>query len=195
MPISVTVPNWPADEAFTVVRGVTHEGDGATCRRIAVCDVVGQPCQVFEMGADALFFAEFVIHADLEVPSAGVEVLNERNIIVHGKNSIQTRAAVAPAVASRQRASHAPAHATRCGSAATYTFNVGLASLPAGCTRTRRLDALRCARRSRSGRVVVVNGAGVFTVVPPRSGHSLPYHGLCDLDGDVAITTEDPHDA
>jgi lipopolysaccharide transport system ATP-binding protein len=120
-------------------------------------------------------------------------VLNERNIIVHGKNSIQTRAAVASSVArgsvlrmrQRMRLGIAPG---------TYTFNVGLASLPLGAhTQADAVPYDVLVQHIRP--VVVINGAGHFTVVPPRSGHSLPYHGLCDLDGDVAITTEDPSDA
>ncbi len=193
VPVPVTLPDWPSGEVFTAVPASAHEGEGATCRKLAVCDIAGQPCQVFEMGAEALFFAEFVVHADLDVPSAGVEVLNERNIVVHGKNSIQTRAAVAHTVArggvvrmrQRMRLGVAPG---------TYSFNVGLASLPVDAhalADSMPYDVL--AQHIRP--VVVVSGAGVFTVVPPRSGQSLPYHGLCDLDGDVSVSTENPHDA
>ncbi len=41
---------------------------------------------------------------------------------------------------------------------------------------------------SQTRQLLVVSNAGSFSVVTRRHGQALPYHGLCDLEGDASLT-------
>ncbi len=56
---------------------------------MAICDVSGRSCYAFEQGQTASFFYEFQLLRDIETPVGGVEILNEKNTIVHGKNTLE----------------------------------------------------------------------------------------------------------
>jgi hypothetical protein len=137
------------------------------------------------MGQEAVFFGEFVLAVDVQAPVVGVEILNERNIVIHGKNSLQHALEVPPALPRgttlrfRQR--------IRLGVApGSYTFNIGLAALPESVYR--HASDVAYERIAAELRVLlVVLGAGSFSVVPRRRGQALPYHGLSDLDGDSSL--------
>lgn len=67
-----------------------------------------------------------------------------------------------------------------------YSFNLGLESI-------RSSDYARASEMTYPAlvglvrRMVVIANAGAFSVVTPRDGQALRYHGLSDLAGDVAI--------
>lgn len=184
------IPDWPDASEFSEVDATRQEGRGAVRGlRVALCDGHGRACQVFEMGEDAMFYAEFVVDEDIAVPSLGVEIVNERNLIVHGKTTVQAQAAAPPSVSRgtrlrmRQR--------MRLGVATgTYTFNVGCATLPERVhaqVGMLRYEDLAAATRT----LAVIPGAGIFSVVARRTGQAVPYHGICDLDGDLVLACED----
>lgn len=186
---SPALPDWPEPSEFSQVDPARQEGRGAARGlRVALCDQAGRACSVFEMGSEALFFAEFELDEDIAVPSVGVEIVNERNLIVHGKTSIQAHAPVPTTVPRgarlrvRQR--------IRLGVATgTYTFNIGCATLPAEVyaqVEHMRYETLAASMRH----LVVLAGAGTFTVVARREGQALPFHGLCDLEGDVVLVCD-----
>jgi homopolymeric O-antigen transport system ATP-binding protein len=56
---------------------------------IALCNEEGEACVSFRQGERAVFYYEFEVGDDVEVPFCGVVIKNERNIIVHGKNAWQ----------------------------------------------------------------------------------------------------------
>ena len=191
--VPASVADWPADADFTVVRAERQEVSGARGLRVALCDMAGRACPVFEMGADALVFAEFELDQDVEVLSSGTEIVNERSIIVHGKNAIQTETATRGRIprGTRVRMRHRIRLSVAPG---TYTFNVGLATLPS--TIHERVADLRYEElAAKIVPLVVLADAGTFTVVPRRSGQPLPWHGLCDLDGEITLVRETSRDA
>jgi lipopolysaccharide transport system ATP-binding protein len=181
------IPDWPKPDAFLPLGRIASIGSGARCTAIAICDDRGEPARIFEMGQSAVFFFEFVLDEDLEVPMAGVEIFNERNIAVHGKNSLQHEALTFEAairgsrvrVRQRMKLSVAPGR---------YTFALGLATISAA-------DASIASEMSyealvpRMRTVLVVTNAGAFDVGGRRRGHgqALPFHGLCDLEGDSSL--------
>lgn len=81
---------WPPQSAFTDVSRCVQFGDGkARCVGVAVCDDSGAVRTGFLQGERAHFFVEFEILQDLQVPSAGLELLTEGGALVHGKNTFQ----------------------------------------------------------------------------------------------------------
>jgi lipopolysaccharide transport system ATP-binding protein len=185
---SVSLPDWPADSEFTHVDPATQEGTGARGLRVALCDRGGQAAHLFEIGDEAMFFAEFELLEDIGAPSLGVEIINERSLIFHGRNSIQAGTAVPGAVLKGTRLRLRQRMRLDIASG-TYTFNVGCASLPAAVhaeTAHVRYEELAAATRP----LAVLAGAGSFTVIPRRHGQALPFHGLCGLDGDIVVACD-----
>jgi lipopolysaccharide transport system ATP-binding protein len=183
--------DWPPAEAALVLDRAAAIGAGGTCRFLALTDAEGHACQVFEMGQTAVVWMEFLIAQPMEVPVVGVELFNERNINVHGKNSLQYEV-------------QAPAAAVRAGDVirarqrivldiapGEYTFGVGLATIdPAAYAHAEAMTYPVLAERLQP--TLMVNHAGTFSVMARKAGQALPHHGLCDLDGDVkvAVTRE-----
>jgi lipopolysaccharide transport system ATP-binding protein len=178
-------PDWPGPEALLPLDRIRAIGDGARCTAIALCDEGGAPTQIFEMGDNALFYFEFELDRAIEIPSGGVEIVNERHIVVHGKNSIQhgiltpTSAPRGARVRFRQRIrlDVAPGQ---------YTFALGLATIGEADARVRE-DLSHEGLESRFTVLLVVADAGAFSVVARRRGLAVTHHGLADLDGDTRV--------
>jgi lipopolysaccharide transport system ATP-binding protein len=80
---------WPAPNAFLDLNEKKEVSNGwAHFTRVAVCNQAGQPCALFEQGETASFFYELEVLQDIEVPTGGIEFVNEKGIIVHGKNTL-----------------------------------------------------------------------------------------------------------
>lgn len=81
---------WPAPEAFLDISGVEQISNGwARCTGVVICNGQGQPSNVFQQGETATFFYEFELLCDIEVPIGGIEIQNEKGIIIHGKNTLE----------------------------------------------------------------------------------------------------------
>jgi lipopolysaccharide transport system ATP-binding protein len=183
---SVSIPDWPGDDEFTPVDPAGQEGTGARGLRVALCDRGGQAAQLFEIGDEALFFAEFELLEDIAVPSLGVEIINERSLIFHGRNSIQTESVVPASVRKGTRLRLRQRMRLDVASG-TYSFNIGFATLAEavhGEMAHVRYEELAAATRT----LALIAGAGSFAVVPRRHGQALPFHGLCGLDGEILVS-------
>jgi lipopolysaccharide transport system ATP-binding protein len=180
------IPDWPRPDAFLPLDRIESIGSGARCTAIAICDDQGEPARVFEMGQTAVFFFEFVVDEDLDVPMAGVEIFNERNIVVHGKNSLQH--GVLAETASRGARLRVRQSMTLNVTVGSYSFALGLATITAA-------DAAIAGELSyeallpRMRTILVVANAGTFSIGARRHGHgqALPFHGMCDLEGDSRL--------
>jgi lipopolysaccharide transport system ATP-binding protein len=184
-PSDADIPGWPRPDAFLPLDRIESIGSGARCTAIAICDDRGEPARAFEMGQTAVFFFEFVLDEDLDVPMAGVEIINERNVVVHGKNSLQ-HGALGPEAATRGARVRVRQSMTLSIAVGQYSFALGLATITAA-------DAAIAAELSyqallpRMRTVLVVANAGTFSVAGRRHGQVLPFHGLCDLEGDSRL--------
>jgi len=181
-------PDWPAPEAMLPLDRIRAIGDGARCTAIAVCDEQGTPTQLFEMGDNAVFYFEFLLNRAIEIPSGGVELVNERHIVVHGKNSIQ-QGVLTPASAPRGARVRFRQRIRLDVAEGQYTFALGLASI-SEADAAARCDLSHGALESRISVLLVVADAGTFSVGQRKRGLALPFHGLCDLDGDVRVAVE-----
>ncbi len=183
------IADWPEAAAFVTPNHQTILGTGGQCTAVALCDEQGRPCRTFEMGQPAVFYFEFELDKDIEAPIGGVEILNERNIVVHGKSSLQHELVVPGTVPQgarlrwRQRMTLNIAQGN-------YSFALGLATIALDdYARARDLSYESLASRTRQ--LLVVGNAGSFSVVARRHGQALPFHGLSGLDGDVRVSVLD----
>ncbi len=180
------ISDWPAPAVFSSLDHLALIGSGARCTAIALCDAQGQPCRVFEMGQPAVFFFEFTLDEDIDAPIGGVEILNERNIIVHGKSSQQYELVV-PGMVPRGARLRWRQRMTLNIAQGHYSFALGLASI-AQEDYARTPDLSYEVLVSRTRQLLVVGNAGSFSVVAPRHGQALPFHGLSDLEGDARVS-------
>jgi lipopolysaccharide transport system ATP-binding protein len=188
---AVSWRDWPAADAALPLDRVTTIGAGGRCTFLALTDADGQPCQLFEMGQTAIVWIEFVATQPMEVPVIGVELFNERNINVFGKNSLQHEAlAPASTVAAGEtiRARHRIVLDLAPGE---YTFGLGLATIdPVTYAQAAAMSYPALAERMQA--TFIVNHAGAFTIAARTQRQALPHHGLCNLPGDVRITVGRP---
>lgn len=178
----------PNHEAFFDVTGLSQVSNGkARCTRSAICNEQGEARTHFRQGDVVVFYSEFAVDEDIEIPIYGTVIRNDRGIIVHGKNSWQVEIeapSFVPAgstVACRQevKLDIAPGE---------YTFEIGLAAIPAKMWQRREStshEEFDASFRS----LCHIAQAGYFSVgVALRHGVStLTHHGVADLPGTIRI--------
>jgi lipopolysaccharide transport system ATP-binding protein len=191
---------WPGAATFLDLSRVAHVSDGLVrCTGVALCDSRGRPRHVFEQGETASFFYEFELLADIEVPTGGVEVVNEKGTIVHGKSTLEYGSDVPRGVrrGSRLRFRQDIALEIAVGE---YTFNVGMGTLT-GHDYDRRSHHSHAELDARLIRLCLLPAAGTFAVLFRSAGApvQLLHHGAANLPGgcqvSVAGTVEGATDA
>ena len=184
---------WPAQEAFLDLAGVAQLTNGeARCTALALCDDAGRPRRVFEQGETASFFYEFELLADVEVPTAGVELVSDKGIIVHGKSTIEHGSRVPRNVVRGRRLRVRQDIALELA-IGEYTFNLGLGGLSGR-------DYDRCARFSHGeldaslARLCLLPLAETLAVAlrPPGAPAQLLHHGVANLPGSCRISVAGP---
>ena len=81
---------WPPESAFLDISGAGRAESGRVeCLRAALLDANGEPATAFEQGDTARILTEYLVHEDMEVPVAGVEIISDKGVIVFGKNTLQ----------------------------------------------------------------------------------------------------------
>ena len=179
--------DWPASEVFLNLDQVSQEGLGwARCTGVAICDEQGTPRNWFEIGKTAVFYYEFLILEDMGIPIGGVTIVNEKNVFVHGKNSLQYNlrdvSPVSKGTIVRFRQS-----IMLDVTVGNYTFVVGLATLsPTDYQNAQQMSWGTLSEKT--VRVLSVGQAGSFSVTFRTDGQALPHHGLCNLPGECAVT-------
>jgi lipopolysaccharide transport system ATP-binding protein len=173
---------WPSQEAFLSLSTVLPEGLGyAECTAIALCDKENNPSQVFQIGQDAFFYYEFLILEDIQVPIGGVTIINDKNIIVHGKNTLQHALEAPPHIPKGTRLRFRQKIVLDI-SPGGYTFLVGLATINPVDYRHAKDMSLEVLTE-RITRVLSIGRAGHFFVTPRQDCMAVSHHGLCNLPG------------
>jgi lipopolysaccharide transport system ATP-binding protein len=175
---------WPAEGELLPVDGVHRIGDGARCTGVAVCDERRRSCQQFEMGDYAVFYFEFTLDDDIWGPVGGLEIFNERGLVIHGKNTLQYELPI-PKRARRGSRLRFRRRVRLDLAPGDYTFGLGLAALdPGAIPHASQMSYPALAEQCRQ--VIVVAAAGSFAITTRTAGHALTHHGLCDLEGEMA---------
>jgi lipopolysaccharide transport system ATP-binding protein len=180
---------WPGPGAFLDLSAVAQlSGGSARCTGLAVCDSSGRSCRVFEQGETASFFFEVELLADIEVPTAGVELVNDKGIIVHGKTTLGYGADVPRGVKRGSRLRFRQDIALEIA-AGDYTFNVGMGSL-ARHDYDRRSRYAHTELDARTSRLCLLPTAGSFVVLLRRAGRpiQLLHHGVANLPGECRVS-------
>jgi lipopolysaccharide transport system ATP-binding protein len=182
---------WPAPDAFLSISRVAQSTNGwAHCTGVALCDRRGQACLVFQQGEVASFFYEFYFSRDIEVPAAGVEIQNDKAVMVHAKSTLEYGSEVPTWVAHGSRVRFRQ-DINLDIAAGEYTFNLGLAALPLSDYQGREtylfeeLDA-------KLTRICLLAAIGVFRVVFRSHGKpvQLMHHGVANLPGNCQVYIE-----
>jgi lipopolysaccharide transport system ATP-binding protein len=170
---------WPHSSAFLDITNAVTIGEGwGRCTVIAICDDDGNPCQAFRSGQRAHWYYEFEVLHDLLEPSGSVAISNDRNIRVHGKNTMQL--GVNP-VHHIPKGTYLRFHQSIVLNIAPgeYTFNIALAAM--NSNHIRAANELSSAQKRFLANNV--ERAGAFRVI----GEPGPYSGLCDLPGTCEV--------
>lgn len=178
----------PPPEARIDITGKVQIGTGqARCTGVAICDRQGRPCNVFQQGEAAVFYYEFTIDDDIEIPICGLIICNERGVIVFGKNNWQYDAEPSRTARAGYRVLCRQEVTLDLG-VGEYTLEVGLASVSAGDW-ARRQYISHEESEILHHRICHLSGVAAFSVrFADRHGVPvLTHHGLVNLPGMMQI--------
>jgi lipopolysaccharide transport system ATP-binding protein len=114
----------------------------------------------------------------------GLEIFNERGLVIHGKNTLQYELPI-PKRARRGSRLRFRRRVRLDLAPGDYTFGLGLAALdPGAIPHASQMSYPALAEQCRQ--VIVVAAAGSFAITTRTAGHALTHHGLCDLEGEMA---------
>lgn len=188
---------WPGPEAFLdLANAAVAENDWARCTDVAVCDASGQPCRAFEQGETVSIFCRYVVSHPMEVAIAGVELINDKRIIVFGKNTLQFDCAH-PTLVPAGAVLRARFDVVLDLAPGEYTFNLGFSTM--GREDFARRSSLSHEELERRATVVsILTRAGDF-MVTFRSRDTTPvqltHHGVANLPGQAALRAYGSGDA
>lgn len=184
---------WPAATAFLDLKGIPQIANGwARCTAIALCDEQGLPVRSFQQGERASFFYEFELLQDIEVPVGGVVIMNDKNVIVHGKNTLQYDSDV-PTFVGRGMHLRFRQDITLDLAIGEYTFEIGLATLSRYDFEKRYVYTYE-ELNSKIIRLCHLPNAGQFVIgwrTKEVSGR-LTHHGVANLPGGCTVFVAAP---
>lgn len=178
----------PPHEAFIDLSNKHEVSNGqGRCTGIAICNTAGDPCNVFLQGDTAVFYYEFELLEDVGVPICGVVIINERGIIVHGKNSWQLGNEVPSGLKAGDKVICQQKICLQLG-VGEYSFEVGLASISVDDWNN-RLKISHDEFNGKHRRICHIPGAGQFSIGLASNGNVgvLRFHGIADLPGDISL--------
>ncbi len=184
---------WPEPEAFLDLSPVAQVSGGrASCTAVALCDAEGRPRRVFTQGETASFLYEFELADDIEVPTGGVELVNDKGIIVHGKATLEYGSDVPREVGRGCRIRFRQDIALDLA-VGDYTLNIGLGTLRRDVF-DRRAQMAHGELDARLERLCLLPGAGSFAVVlrPVGPPVQLVHHGVANLPGSCRVAVVPP---
>jgi energy-coupling factor transporter ATP-binding protein EcfA2 len=181
--------DWPSPNSFLKLNNLTQVTEGkAKCTAVTICDTQGNPCSIFQQGETASFFYEFTVYQDIEIPIGGVEIINEKGLIVHGKNSLQYNPHIPVKITQGQHIRFRQDMQLNVA-VGEYTFNVGFSTIDSQ-TFFLRDKISHPDLIARIPVLCILPNAGAFAVIHRHSGKptQLLHYGIADLPGQCSIT-------
>lgn len=181
--------DWPPKPAFFDLSGKSQVSNGqAHCVGVALCNDAGEPCNSFRQGDWAVFYYEFDLSDDIDIPICGIVIKNDRGVIVHGKNSWQFEndSPVSQGAGSKIRCRQDIKLDLGPGE---YLFEVGLASISREIWVQREVVSHEEMSANTVRNCHVVN-VGLFSIsLAVKNGISaLTHHGVANLPGKMLVT-------
>jgi lipopolysaccharide transport system ATP-binding protein len=166
----------------------TQFGDGGVVAiRMLVTDEHDEPRRVFRQGSLMRVYLDYRVEQSIEVPLAGLQLLNAKGVLVHGKNSLQFSEAppIGVAAGTTLRCVQDIRLAVDVGE---YTLDVGVADVERALFERRH--QLTPAEVSSHIRLLChLTGVGGISVVHAAEGDPclFSHYGIADLPGDQRI--------
>lgn len=164
----------------------------ATLRRIGIFDQQGKAKRVFRQGETAYLYYEFEAKEDLNTPSCGFLLYDNRNTIVHGKETSQYENTEIPRSVKKGQIIKVLQVISLDVACSDYSVEVGMTHIPhkyfeqRGRLMQEELDQV-------TQKVCIVNQAGFLSVIPRETGTptQITFHGHADLQGNAEMILED----
>jgi len=181
--------NWELNEnVFYDLKESNEIGNGqGHFLHIGLFDEFGNARRSFSQGENAYFYYEVQINIDIEIPHSGITLYDQRNIIVHGKDTMQCSEGLPNLLRSNSIVSILQKISLDLA-IGDYTFEVGFASIDDRTYKQRsflsqeEIDA-------NYNRICNRNKVGLFSVIPKKIGNptKIGFHGCCDLQGRIEM--------
>lgn len=175
--------DWPAANAFEVTPFPKKaSSERAELTSLALCDTNGNPCQSFSQGGVVSFYYEYHVKENMGVPVAAIEIWDQYNILIHGRNSLQYGAQVPLRVRKGERIRFR--HDLKLMIApGKYIFNLRLFTLhPEDFAQIKYLSPGEI--REKLILMVSVKPAGMIEIIRDPHSQILGSHsGMCSLPG------------
>ena len=173
--------DWPEPEAFLRLDSSTViGGDWVRCTAIALCDDLGAPCMSFMPSQRAHWYYEFEALRDIVAPSGSVAITSDKNVRVHGKNSMHLGVKPQRMIAKGERMRFHQSVVLNLAPG-DYSFSVALAAM-------RPEDIHAAAAERRRFVALDFDRAGTFRVM----WSLIPFSGICDLPGECEMEIAPP---
>ena len=180
---------WPEAQYFLPLPASAEVVGGVEAQfcALALCDSEGQGKQIFTQGETIFIYYEYAITGDIEIPVGGVVIRNEKNIIVHGKNTMQYFSAIEPVHEQDKKIRFCQSFQLDLAEG-EYTFEVGLSTIQNKYFKNRHLIKHEELSGYAKELVRVINGAMISVRRNTTQGPAqLAFHGLCELAGSCQI--------
>ena len=171
---------------FDLSQSTEHSNGDAHYLKVGLFDEKGMARRVFKQGECAYFYTEVLVEKDIEVPVNGVILVNQRNVIVHGKNSFQTDCNL-PHFVKKGSAVYNCIKINLALEYGEYTFEVGFTSLPKSIYDIRgKLSHQEVAKYEIP--LADRRCVGAFAIQGKKepTATELKFYGLVDLNGEIS---------
>lgn len=178
------------DDVFCDIENASDNGTGAgTFLHVGMFNKEGKAQYVFEQGEEAYFYADVLLNQDIECPTFGVAITDQRNIIIHGKDQTQYNTdADYPQMLKAGTRFAAMQRVKLDIAVGEYTFDVGCTSISKDIF-DKRSVLTQDIINANMNRLCSIARVGNFSVNEKHIGDptKIGFHGCCDLPGEIKI--------
>lgn len=177
------------EEAFFDLSESKEIGTGqARFLKVGLFDENGRMKRVFQQGERAYLYYEFEMLEDMKAPVWGFLFYDNRNTIVHGKDTLQYANVKVPSEVKKNNIIKVLHEIQLDVACCDYSLEVGISNIPYQYFEQRaqltqeELDQV-------STKLCIRNQAGFFSVIPRKVGMptQITFHGHAGLDGDAEM--------
>lgn len=186
---NIQFDHWRINEIvfYDLNNSIEINSEKSTLLKVGLFDIDGKARRVFTQGEYAYFYYEVYIKTSIDIPLGGVILYNQKNLIIHGKDSLQLDLDLPHEVESGK---------TICFlqrikldiAVGEYTFDIGIASINYHDYEHRsnkNQEEINAAME----RLCTRSKVGNFAVHGKKIGEpmQLMFHGCCDLRGNIDL--------
>jgi len=182
--------SWPTNDRLLDLSDIDVVTTGiASCTGVALCTDKNCRSDIFYSGDFARIYCEYTIHQSIEVPIAGFTIRNEKNIIVHGKNSLHYDELTLPQVVAKGNVLKFRFDVELTIAPGEYVLNLGLSTMSNKDYEYRNTCSIE-QLQSKTIRICHLSNLGKFSVIhkpQPYNQYSIFHAGICNLNGKCMV--------